>query len=47
MIKKLINWIKMEWEVYQLMDSVDFLNMSKRGQDKLIKQVKDKYKNYK
>jgi len=47
MIKKLINWLKMEWELYSLMDSVEFLNMSQRGQDKLIKQVKVKYKSKK
>jgi hypothetical protein len=43
MIKKLINWLKMEWELYALMDSVEFLNISKKEQDKLINQIKNKY----
>jgi hypothetical protein len=44
MIKKLINRWKMEWELYFLVDSVKFMNSSEEEQDRLILQVKNKYK---
>jgi hypothetical protein len=44
MIKKLINRWKMEWEVYFLVDSVKFMNSSEEEQDRLIQQVRNKYK---
>lgn len=44
MIKRLINRWKMEWELYFLVDSVKFMNSSEEEQDRLIQQVRSKYK---
>lgn len=43
LIKKIVSRWKMEWELYFLVDSVNFQNMSKRSQDRLIKEIKRKY----
>ena len=43
MLKKIINRCKMEWELFQLLESVAFLNMPKWKQEAVIKQVKAKY----
>ena len=43
MIKKLINRCKMEWELFQLVDSVAFNNMPLCKQEESIKQIKTKY----
>jgi hypothetical protein len=43
MLKKIINRCKMEWELFQLLESVAFLNMPQWKQEESIKQVKAKY----
>jgi len=43
MLKKIINRCKMEWELFQLLESVAFLNMPQWKQEAVIKQVKAKY----
>lgn len=45
-MRKIINWFKMEWEIFQYIDSVDATNGNspKRKVDKKIDQIKKKYK---
>ena len=43
MLKRIINRCKMEWELFQLLESIAFLNMPLWKQEKAIKQVKAKY----
>ena len=42
--KKINNWFKKEWELFQFTDSVDAMNMSQTEFDKKIEQIKNKYK---
>ena len=43
MLKRIINRCKMEWELFQLLESIAFLNMPLWKQEQAIKQVKAKY----
>jgi hypothetical protein len=42
--KKLNNWFKKEWELFNLADSVEGMNMSQSEYDKKVEQIKNKYK---
>lgn len=44
-MKRFINWIKMEWEIFQFADSVEANNMTKNQIDKKIESIKKTYRN--
>lgn len=44
-MKRIINWWKMEWEIFCFVDSVEAMNLSKFEVEKQIETIKKKYKN--
>lgn len=48
-MKKIINWFKMEWEIFQYLDSVKATNGNATDYqvDEKIKQIKNKYEQQK
>ncbi len=43
-MKKIINWLKCEWEIFCFSDSAESCANSKRYTDDKIKIIKNKYK---